>query len=653
MANRNDISKAMQNLVSPFARNPKGWFGIVGDGSGNVYPDVNDPFTIYVTDLSGQTFKIFNQRAPAQLGSYVMVGYDPSMPRLEQVLSLFNTWGSPGAFGLPTHHLTHEWGGADTVFLRGEAFTPGLMTCNNGFILSCYPTIIGTSTGGIVFFDLKSDGTVQTLDMTSHLPTTGAQLFAVCIKDDGTLAVVAGATKSTPELISLTTDMPAMPDATYHARYAVRMFAGQTSIRQVRYPVEYSDLYDLRWIGGGSGGGGAPSGPASGDLAGTYPNPTLASTVLNHGLHSARPTATGTGHYYFETDTTNLFQDTGAGVWTQIASIGGGSVTAGDGIAVSGSTVSQNIDNGTAVTSMADADEVGTWNAIANAFRKITWANFKASIKTYADTLYISIGGARTILTAARTYYVATTGNDSNDGLTSGTAFLTIQHADDVASALDNGGNNITIQVANGTYALGTSKIILKSFVGSGTIIIQGNTTTPSNVLITNTSGGVGFSASSVSGTYQIQGFKFSGSSSSIAIQAVGAPSTIYYKNIEFGAGYSWHIDAEVGAFIQCIGNYTISGSVTYNHALASFNGTIYIYPSGVITLSGTPNWGTAFVHSDRTGVMLVYGITFSGSATGKKALAETNGVVETLGGKDTYLPGSVAGTTATGGQYV
>jgi hypothetical protein len=324
---------------------------------------------------------------------------------------------------------------------------------------------------------------------------------------------------------------------------------------------------------------------------------------------------------------------------------------AGAGINISGSTVSSNIDNGTAQTTIADADEVGLWNAVAAAFRKITWANFKLAIKAYTDTLYF-IGAARIQLTAARTYYVATTGNDANDGLTVGAPFLTIQHAVDVASALDNGGFDITIQIADGTYAMAAGVITLKSFVGSGKIIIQGNTTTWANVLITKT-GGVLFSGTSVVGVYQLQGFKTTGTGSYIVITGIGAPTTIFYQQIEFGTGYSYHVDSEVGAFVKMIGAYKISGGCI-SHVISSFNGTTYLAFPATVTLVGTPAWGTAFLMADRTGVILCYNtVTFSGAATGKRAEADSNGVIDTLGGKDAFLPGNAAGTTSTGGQYI
>jgi pectin methylesterase-like acyl-CoA thioesterase len=132
--------------------------------------------------------------------------------------------------------------------------------------------------------------------------------------------------------------------------------------------------------------------------------------------------------------------------------------------------------------------------------KKLPWANLKATLLAYFQGLF------REKLTAARTYWVRTDGSDSNDGLanTSGSAFLTVQKAIDVASALDNGGFNITIQLGNGTYSAGAS---LKSFVGSGRIVIQGNSTTPANVHVSVASGNV-VAGVSVIGVYEISYMK-------------------------------------------------------------------------------------------------------------------------------------------------
>jgi hypothetical protein len=87
----------------------------------------------------------------------------------------------------------------------------------------------------------------------------------------------------------------------------------------------------------------------------------------------------------------------------------------------------------------------------------------------------------REVLTADRTYYVATTGSDSNDGLSSGSPFATIQKAVDVVCSLDLSIYQATIQLADGTYTAGAT---LKQYVGALPPIIQGNTTTPANVVV-------------------------------------------------------------------------------------------------------------------------------------------------------------------------
>ncbi|MBY0523419.1 MAG: hypothetical protein K2R98_08465 [Gemmataceae bacterium] len=270
-----------------------------------------------------------------------------------------------------------------------------------------------------------------------------------------------------------------------------------------------------------------------------------------------------------------------------------------------------------------------------------------------ARTLYRSTGlaweqAARGWLVAAQTYYVATTGSDSNDGLTSSTPFLTIQKAVDVASALDNAGFAITIQIADGTY---TGFVTLKSFVGSGAIVLQGNSSTPANVVISTTSGN-GITATAVLGLYRLKDFAIQTTTSGHGLYQDQATAT-EFSGLRFGtvaAAYS-HILLAGHSQTRATGNYTIAGNATGSH-VAAYSGSSYFGSFRTITLTGTPAFGTT-MYCERSSEIELVTTTFSGAATGTRYGAVLNSVITTGGGGAAYIPGNVAGATATGGQYV
>ncbi|MEY9397930.1 hypothetical protein ABIF66_008749 [Bradyrhizobium japonicum] len=105
-----------------------------------------------------------------------------------------------------------------------------------------------------------------------------------------------------------------------------------------------------------------------------------------------------------------------------------------------------------------------------------TYSVVGSPIYTWDGEKWTASGGAaplvREMLTAARTYFVnASTGSNSNDGLTSATAFLTLQKAyDTVVQKLDTAGQAITIQGA-GAFTAGIS--MASPWVGGGSILID------------------------------------------------------------------------------------------------------------------------------------------------------------------------------------
>jgi hypothetical protein len=253
------------------------------------------------------------------------------------------------------------------------------------------------------------------------------------------------------------------------------------------------------------------------------------------------------------------------------------------------------------------------------------------------------ITGVRPQLTASRTYYVRTDGSDSNDGSANDAAhaFATGQKAIDVATSLDLSLYSVTIQFVDGTY---TGTLALKSFIGVGPIIIQGNPTTPANVLISVTNGFC-VVAGAVRGTYNLNGFKLQTNTAGYNCIIASQGTVLNLSNIHFGPAGSGgiHVSATYGAQIFINTNYTISGGAAV-HWYSTTQALIQA-AGKTITLTGTPAFTTDFAHAQQGGGILANGNTFVGGATGPRYYTDSIGWIDSLGGGASYLPGNAAGS--------
>jgi len=255
--------------------------------------------------------------------------------------------------------------------------------------------------------------------------------------------------------------------------------------------------------------------------------------------------------------------------------------------------------------------------------------------------------GIREVLAADRTYYVRTDGSDSNTGLvdSAGGAFLTIQKAFDVIKTLDLNGNDITVDIGNGTY---TGSIFIDTPFLGGSVTLTGDTTTPSNVVISHSAYR---SFHILNAALSIEGFKLQNSAGGSLGQGIelndGAIVTIS-GNMELGACTRFHFELTSGSRLKVESGYTVSGNATRHWSL---DAAYCVLSTVTITMTGTPAF-TDFISCSSGSGAVIYLLTKSGSATGRRYNAVLNGVINTFGGGATALFGDTSGATATGGQY-
>lgn len=267
------------------------------------------------------------------------------------------------------------------------------------------------------------------------------------------------------------------------------------------------------------------------------------------------------------------------------------------------------------------------------------------------------------ILTAPKIYYVdATLGSDTAyDGTTATVSglhgpFATHNRALAAAYTWNQNGYSIQINTADGTYP---PIVAAQPPNGAGTIILMGNMANPAGVLIHATAGeAIMLQASG----YAVMGMRVQSDSVGAAphvgagIRCVSCYVTLY--NIDFAACASAHMFI-AGSSICAISGadggsptdfITVSGDSPV-HMLCAQNALINI-PRTILNTIGARSIGTwAQCYSNAVIAALYSTQNIGGVVTGQKYSATLNGVISTGAGIN-YFPGTIAGSTASGGQY-
>lgn len=313
------------------------------------------PARSVVKFTNGLELEVLNYRFSSVADLKVNVGYDPLLPGVLQVLGIresINLIGqaSSWSFWLPEHHANHEFPNPDTVWVHGAQFVPLNVVPVSGLTVRIYGSVLRGDGEWVAF-------QTETLDLTSHQPATGALYALIELDETGAAVVTDGATKDSR--FSLTAaDIPE-PTAGRTPICAIRLYDGQTKIYHDVRVGKPNDVTDLRW-----------NRYANGGLADLAKDLDIANLPVE-----ASPTSGD-----------KLVIDR-AGVRSQIdwddLPAGGGGANWSD------------IDSATADTPL-DADKFGFWDVVDSALKSITWANIKATLKTYFDTLYAAVANGVT-----------------------------------------------------------------------------------------------------------------------------------------------------------------------------------------------------------------------------------------------------------------
>jgi len=267
------------------------------------------------------------------------------------------------------------------------------------------------------------------------------------------------------------------------------------------------------------------------------------------------------------------------------------------------------------------------------------------------------------LVTSALTLYVSTTGNDANNGLSAGSAFLTLQAAVNAVYGKYNfNGFGCTIQVGDGTYTTSVAGGSNCQIVGrptgmpEGGLTILGNPGNPDAVQVTATNG-TGFTV--IAMTCTINGVSFTGTGTSWTVistsgvgLAVARAGWVTLANWRAKNCGMFPIRADTGStvIIQGTNNKLVGSGGQYG--MFAGEGAMIWSPGATLDVTGFGSVQANFMCDQGRFELAAMSFIGAGSCTGPRYASYNCGVIITGGGGANYLPGNAAGGVLNGGIY-
>lgn len=233
----NILRKTLKKVIQP----QTGWLdvfpAVIGRADGTIQTGADG--VIYIRNfLNGQVLTVYNFTVPNILNLQVEVGRKVEQPGLWQVKGVREVFAIPAAGTISSGSHSHS-----DLFIPRDRFMPFLVfpITDSGFDVQIYGDTI-----------LKADGNFgyienQTLDLASHIPTTGARWALIEADEDGAIHVIDGTVMDAIEVLTLAEIPPVTAGRV--ASCAVRLYSGQVQLyRDAGSINDFVDLRPFDWI---------------------------------------------------------------------------------------------------------------------------------------------------------------------------------------------------------------------------------------------------------------------------------------------------------------------------------------------------------------------------------------------------------------------